>query len=86
MRLAAVITPEDLPRQFEVFDQIFRETGLPPIWDGNKLVPWTEFHKKSILVARQCHKELGIQQPQHELTGTYAKPICDPNSEIWQKI
>ena len=30
----AVMTPEDLPRHFEVFDQIFRETGLPPIWDG----------------------------------------------------
>ena len=82
----AVMTPEDLPRHFEVFDQIFRETGLPPIWDSNKLVPWTVFHKKSILVAKQCHEKLGIQQPQHELRGTYAKPIWDPNSEIGQKI
>jgi len=27
----ASVTPEELPKHFEKFDQIFRETGLPPI-------------------------------------------------------
>lgn len=81
----AGLTPEELPRHFEEFDQIFRETGLPPIWNGETLVPWTIFHKESILVAKQCHETLEIQQPQKELRGTYAKPVWDPNSEIWQR-
>ena len=81
----AVVSPEDLPRHFEEFDQIFRETGLPPVWDGKKLVPWTIFHQESILVAEQCHRKLDIQQPQKELRGTFAKPVWDPNSKIWQE-
>lgn len=48
----AGVTPEELPRHFEEFDQIFRETGLPHIWNGETLVPWTIFHKESILVAK----------------------------------
>jgi hypothetical protein len=81
----AAVTPESLPRHFEEFDQIFRDTGLPPIWNGNKLVPWTMFHKESILLAKQCHEQLGIMRPQKELRGPYAKPVWDPSSEIWQK-
>ena len=81
----AALTPEELPRHFEEFDQIFRDTGLPPVWNGETLVPWTIFHKESILVAKQCHESLEIQQPQKELRGTYSKPVWDPNSEIWQR-
>lgn len=84
-KTAAAVTPESLPRQFEEFDQIFRDTGLPPIWDGSKLVPWRVFHQQSILVAKQCHQQLGIIRPQNELRGPYAKPVWDPSSEIWQK-
>ncbi len=80
----AAVTPESLPHHFEEFDQMFRDTGLPPIWDGNKLVPWTLFHKESILVAKQCHEQLGIIRPQNELRGTYSKPVWDPSSNIWQ--
>ena len=81
----AAVTPEELPKHFDKFDQIFRETGLPPIWNGETLVPWTIFHKESILVAKQCHESLEIKQPQKELRGTYSKPVWDPNSEIWQR-
>ena len=81
----ASVTPEELPKHFEKFDQIFRETGLPPIWNGETLMPWTIFHKESILVAKQCHESLEIKQPQKELRGTYSKPVWDPNSEIWQR-
>ena len=84
-KMAAAVTPESLPRHFEEFDQIFRDTGLPPIWDGSKLVPWRVFHQQSILVAKQCHEQLGIIRPQKELRGPYAKPVWDPSSEIWQK-
>ena len=84
-KTAAAVTPESLPRHFEEFDQIFRDTGLPPIWDGSKLVPWRVFHQQSILVAKQCHEQLGIIRPQNELRGPYAKPVWDPSSEIWQK-
>ncbi len=44
----AAVMPESLPKHFEDFDQMFRDTGLPPIWNGNKLVPWKVFHKESI--------------------------------------
>ena len=71
----AAVTPELLPTYFEEFDQIFRDTGLPPIWNGNTLVPWTVFHQESILVAKQCHEQLGIVRPQNELKGPYAKPV-----------
>ena len=81
----ASVTPEELPKHFEKFDQIFRETGLPPIWNGETLMPWTICHKESILVAKQCHESLEIKQPQKELRGTYSKPVWDPNSEIWQR-
>ena len=81
----AAVTPELLPTYFEAFDQIFRDTGLPPIWNGNTLVPWTVFHQESILVAKQCHEQLGIVRPQNELRGPYAKPVWDPSSEIWQR-
>ena len=58
-KMEAAVTPESLPRHFEEFDQIFRDTGLPPIWDGSKLVPWTVFHKQSILLQSSATNNLG---------------------------
>ncbi len=77
------LNPDDLQKHFDEFDQIFRETGLPPIWDGAKLVPWRIYHQESIMIAQACHESLGITQPQQQLRGTYAKPVWDPRSEIW---
>ena len=77
------LSPEDLEKHFAIFDQIFKDTGLPPIWDGKQLIPWKVYHKESIIVASQCHKKLGITKPQKQLRGTYSKAIWDPNSEIW---
>ena len=67
------------------FDQMLKETGLPPIWNGKTLVPWKDYHKNSIEFASQCHSQLGINQPQQQLKGTYAKPVWDPNSSIWRQ-
>lgn len=78
------LSPEDLERHFMIFDQIFKDTGLPPIWDGNQLIPWKIYHKESIIVASQCHKKIGITKPQEQLRGTYSKPVWDPNSDIWK--
>ena len=78
------LSPQDLERHFAIFDQIFKDTGLPPIWDGNQLVPWKIYHKQSIIVASQCHKKIGITKPQKQLRGTYSKAIWDPNSDMWQ--
>ena len=68
---------------FDEFDQIFNETGLPPVWNGKSLVPWKLYHKDSIEYARKCHIELGIDQPQKQLRGTYSKPVWDPQSNVW---
>ena len=84
-RPEAVLTVEQLQKHFDDFDQMLKETGLPPIWDGTSLVPWKEYHKNSIAFARQCHGQLGIDQPQRQLKGSYAKPVWDPNSPIWQQ-
>ena len=81
-----VLSVEELENYFDEFDSIFNSTGLPPVWNGKKLVPWTEFHKDSIQIAKQCHKELGISNPQKQLKGTYAKPVWDPNSPIWNHL
>ena len=80
-----VLTDEQLQNHFEAFDQLLKETGLPPIWNGKNLVPWKEFHKNSIEFANECHGQLGIDQPQRQLKGTYAKPVWDPNSPIWRQ-
>lgn len=80
---ASVLSAKELQKHFDEFDQIVSETGLPPIWNGKALVPWQVFHKDSIELARQCHAQLGIDHPQHQLKGTYAKPVWDPNSAIW---
>ena len=79
-----ILKPEELTKHFDEFNQIFDTTGLPPIWNGQRLVPWKEFHQQSIQIAQECHQELGIRQPQKELRGSYAKPAWDPMSEIWQ--
>ena len=84
-RPEAVLTDEQLQIHFDDFDQTLNERGLPPIWNGKTLVPWTEFHKNSIEFASQCHGQLGIDQPQRQLKGTYAKPVWDPNSPIWRQ-
>ena len=84
-RPEAVLTEEQLQNHFDAFDQMLKETGLPPIWDGQALVPWKEYHKHSIEFASQCHGQLGIDQPQRQLKGTYSKPVWDPNSRIWQQ-
>ena len=78
------LNPENLQKHFDEFNEIFDRTGLPPIWNGTRLVPWREYHKESIQVAQQCHQQIGITQPQLQLRGTYAKPVWDPESEIWQ--
>jgi len=81
-----VLSVEELNHYFDEFDSIFSSTGLPPVWDGQTLVPWTDFHKDSIKVAKQCHEALGIAKPQKQLKGTYAKPVWDPNSTIWDSV
>ena len=82
-RLEKVLLVEDLENYFDEFDSMFKRTGLPPVWNGETLVPWTDFHKDSIKIAKQCHEELGIDNPQKQLQGTYSKPAWDPNSKIW---
>ena len=84
-RPEAVLTDKQLQNHFDTFDQMLKETGLPPIWNGKNLVTWKEYHKNSIEFARQCHGQLGIDQPQRQLKGTYAKPVWDPNSHIWRQ-
>ena len=84
-RPEAVLTDEQLQAHFDAFDQLLKETGLPPIWNGKTLVPWKDYHKNSIEFASQCHGQLGIDQPQRQLKGTYAKPVWDPNSSIWRQ-
>ncbi len=78
-----VLSPDNLQEHFNEFDQIFQATGLPPIWNGEQLVPWKTYHRESILIAKNCHTKLGITQPQKQLRGTYGKPVWDPNSTIW---
>ena len=78
-----VLSIKDLQSYFDEFDSIFNSTGLPPVWNGKSLVPWKEFHKESIKVAKQCHKKLGIDDPQKQLKGTYSKPVWDPHSTVW---
>ena len=78
-----ILSVEELQDHFDEFDRIYKETGLPPIWNGKTLVPWKDFHRASIKIAKQCHIELGITQPQKQLKGSYAKPVWDPNSKIW---
>ena len=63
----AVLTPVELQQHLDSFDRIRAETGLPPIWNGSTLVPWTVFHRESIEIARQCHAELNIDEPQRQL-------------------
>ena len=84
-RPEAVLTAKQLQNNFDAFDQMLKETGLPPICDGKTLIPWKEYHKYSIEFARQCHGQLGINQPQRQLKGTYSKPVWDPNSPIWRQ-
>lgn len=78
-----VLSVDELQEHFDEFDQIFSETGLPPIWNGKSLVPWKIYHKDSIEYARKCHIELGIDHPQKQLSGTYSKPVWDPQSNVW---
>ena len=47
-RPEAVLTDEQLQNHFDAFDQLLKETGLPPIWNGKTLVPWKDYHKNSI--------------------------------------
>ena len=84
-RPEAVLTSKQLQNHFDAFDQMLEEKGLPPIWDGKTLLPWKEYHKNSIEFARLCHGQLGINQPQRQLKGTYSKPVWDPNSPIWRQ-
>ena len=81
----AVLTEEQLQNHFGAFDQLLKETGLPPIWNSKSLVAWKDYYKNSIEFARQSHGQLDIDQPQQQLKETYAKPIWDPNSPIWRQ-
>ena len=83
LRPENVLSPDNLQEHFNEFDQIFQATGLPPIWNGEQLVPWKTYHRESIFIAKNCHTKLGITQPQKQLRGTYGKPVWDPNSTIW---
>ena len=78
-----VLSPDNLQAHFNEFDQIFQATGLPPIWNGEKLVPWKIYHRESIIIAKSCHTKQGITQPQKQLRRTYGKPVWDPNAPIW---
>lgn len=78
-----VLSADNLQVRFNEFDQIFQTTSLPPIWNGEKLMPWTTYHRESIIIAKSCHATLGITEPQKQLRGTYGKPVWDPNSPIW---
>ena len=80
-----VLSPDNLQVHFNEFDQIFQATGLPPIWNGEQLVPWKTYHRETIIFAKNCHAKLRIMQPQKQLRGTYGKPVWDPNSQIWLK-
>ena len=44
-----VLSPNNLQVHFNEFDQIFQATGLPPIWNGEKLMPWKIYHKNQLL-------------------------------------
>ena len=81
-----VLSMDELKNYFDEFDSIFNSTGLPPVWNGKILVPWKEFHKDSIKIAKQCHETLGIEKPQQQLKGTYSKPVWDPNSTVWSPL
>ena len=37
-RPEAVLTDEQLQNHFDAFDQLLKETGLPPVWNGKTLV------------------------------------------------
>ena len=78
------LNAENLQAHYDEFNHLFDATGLPPIWDGQKLVAWKEYHQESIKIAEQCHQSLRITDPQKELRGSYSKPVWDPGSEIWQ--
>ena len=78
------LQPEDLQKYFNQLNQIFDATGLPPIWNGKRLLPWKEFHQKSIQIAKECQQELGITRPQQERRGSYSKPVWNLMSAIWQ--
>ena len=54
------LNPENLQKHFDEFNEIYDRTGLPPIWDGVRLVPWREYHKESIQIAEQCHQQIII--------------------------
>ena len=83
-RLRTNMTTRGSTKNCNEFDQIFDATGLPPIWNWKRLLPWKEFHQKSIQIAKECHQELGITRPQQELGGSYSKPVRDPMSDVWQ--
>ena len=34
-----ILSVEELQDHFDKFDRIYKETGLPPIWNGETLVP-----------------------------------------------
>ena len=59
-RPEAVLKAKQLQNHFDAFDQMLKETGLPPIWDGKTLLPWKEYHKNSIKFARKYNGQLGI--------------------------
>ena len=41
-----VLSPDNLQAHFNEFDQIFQATSLPPIWNGEQLVPWKIYHQE----------------------------------------
>ena len=47
-RPEAVLTAEELQNHFDAFDQMLKQSGIPPIWNGKALVPWKDYHKNSI--------------------------------------
>ena len=83
-RLRTKLTNKESTKNLNEFNQIFDATGLPLIWNWKRLIPWKEFHQKSIQIAKECHQELGITRPQQELGGSYSKPVRDPMSDVWQ--
>ena len=47
-RPEAVLTYEQLQNHFDAFDQLLKETTLPPIWNSKTLVLWKKYHRNSI--------------------------------------
>jgi hypothetical protein len=75
-------TKEHLERRRQLTDA---DNGMPPLWDGQSLLPWYRFHADSIRVAEKCHHILGVKVPQKELSYPYDADAWNPRGEYWRR-